>query len=390
MEKTQKRLEEIVRENECLKEILDRRKESTLLSPNNKQLTPRELRELKFHKVYYDSDFLVNCLEKDLKNYEAYITAVIETKKPVAEKLITQIKDLVHGLTENYECELYGSYTTGLCLPWSDLDFVIISKPGQQTEQYFLKRVYNSLALKPWVNEIKLIENTFVPLIKVKANSQYLDFNIDISMQAERHQGLKCVQLVKMYLQEYKVLHPLVLALKTLLKNANLNNPYSGGLSSYGLILMLVSYIQSKLSDGAYPYQENNLSKTFIGFLSHFGLFFDYGKYIIIAYPPNDIGDTNDNDNDKENTYAFGSNSHDFIIVDPLNKGNNVAKSTFQYMNIKRVFMIAFLISKEDCECGCHYGKAKNENEIFETEHCILKRMFNSAKLFVESNLLQN
>ena len=79
---------------------------------------------------------------------------------------------------------------------------------------------------------------------------------IDISIQEEKHFGLKCVALVKSYLSEYVVLEPLILALKTILKNANLNDPYTGGLSSYGLILMVVSYIQSTIYQNNYNEDE--------------------------------------------------------------------------------------------------------------------------------------
>ena len=76
----------------------------------------------------------------------------------------------------------------------------------------------------------------------------------------------------------------------------------------------------------------------------------------------------------------YYENCHQLIIVDPLNKKNNVAKNTFQYVNLKMAFMIAFMVAKEDCECGCHYGCAVNEFDICKVEHCILKRMFNSVK----------
>jgi hypothetical protein len=53
-------------------------------------------------------------------------------------------------------------------------------------------------------------------------------------------------------------------------------------------------------------------------------------------------------------------------------------------MNIKMAFMIAYMVAKEDCECGCHYEGI--QNKIFETEHCILKRIFNSVKRFSDIN----
>lgn len=51
--------------------------------------------------------------------------------------------------------------------------------------------------------------------------------HIDISMQDSKHYGLKCVDLVKSFLTEYEALEPLIFALKNVLKNANLNNPYT-------------------------------------------------------------------------------------------------------------------------------------------------------------------
>ena len=53
-------------------------------------------------------------------------------------------------------------------------------------------------------------------------------------------------------------------------------------------------------------------------------------------------------------------------------------------MNIKMAFMIAYMVAKEDCECGCHFNVI--QNKYFETEHCILKRIFNSVKRFSDVN----
>lgn len=51
-------------------------------------------------------------------------------------------------------------------------------------------------------------------------------------------------------------------------------------------------------------------------------------------------------------------------------------------------FMIGFVVSQEDCECGCHYDKSPEESfhanphGVYNLEHCILKRIFNSVKRF--------
>jgi hypothetical protein len=45
-------------------------------------------------------------------------------------------------------------------------------------------------------------------------------------------------------------------------------------------------------------------------------------------------------------------------------------------------FMIGFVVSREECECGCHFNKHGDDSSIINTEHCILKRIFNSVKRF--------
>ena len=59
----------------------------------------------------------------------------------------------------------------------------------------------------------------------------------------ELHNGLECVRVVKAFLNENDVIEPLILVLKHFLKACDHNDPYYGGLSSYALFLMIVSYL---------------------------------------------------------------------------------------------------------------------------------------------------
>ena len=350
--------------------------------PIHKPLTQETFQFLcdKFESKAYERNYIVKCLQKDLEDYQQYIQSEIEKKREKINDIITQLQSVVNEIDQNYTVHLYGSYSTGLCLPWSDIDTVIISNDGKY-DTNFLSKLNGKLAKKEWVKDQNFIDRATIPIIKLISKDEY-NFHIDISMSSENHFGLKTVTLVNDYLKEYKVLKPIILALKTLLKNGNLNDPYKGGLSSYGLILMVVSFIQSEIDSD--KYNENSptlIGETFLNVLGHYGIFFDYNNYVIITYP---IREKNFQ-NDKDITYQFIPNTHELIIVDPLNKQNNVAKSTFQFMNIKMGFLIAFMVAKEDCECGCHYEYLKNNRDM-EHGHCILKRIFNSIKRFKDAN----
>ena len=313
--------------------------------PIHKPLTQETFQFLcdKFESKAYERNYIVKCLQKDLEDYQQYIQSEIEKKREKINDIITQLQSVVNEIDQNYTVHLYGSYSTGLCLPWSDIDTVIISNDGKY-DTNFLSKLNGKLAKKEWVKDQNFIDRATIPIIKLISKDEY-NFHIDISMSSENHFGLKTVTLVNDYLKEYKVLKPIILALKTLLKNGNLNDPYKGGLSSYGLILMVVSFIQSEIDSD--KYNENSptlIGETFLNVLGHYGIFFDYNNYVIITYP---IREKNFQ-NDKDITYQFIPNTHELIIVDPLNKQNNVAKSTFQFMNIKMGFLIAFMVAKED------------------------------------------
>ena len=176
----------------------------------------------------------------------------------------------------------------------------------------------------------------------------------------------------------FPVLKPITIALRAILHSANLHLPEKGGLSAYGLILMVVSYIQSQKE----YFTKNDpylCGKIFYGFLRHYGIMFDFNKYLILTYIGNESGYNN---GDKESFLNLNQYGQEFIILDPLNNNNNVASKSFQFMNLKMAFMIAYMVTKEDCDCGCHFGEAEFENSFQSTEHCYLKRMLNSVRRF--------
>jgi DNA polymerase sigma len=73
---------------------------------------------------------------------------------------------------------------------------------------------------------INYIGTTTVPLIKIKTKENIGIQSVDISLQDKTHYGIKCVSLVSSFKKEYEVLLPMILALKNILKQANLNDPY--------------------------------------------------------------------------------------------------------------------------------------------------------------------
>ena len=76
----------------------------------------------------------------------------------------------------------------------------------------------------------------------VKLTDKLTDVKVDISFNMSN--GVKSAELIKMFCQRYPVLPKLVLVLKQFLLQRDLNEVFTGGISSYSLILMTVSFLQ--------------------------------------------------------------------------------------------------------------------------------------------------
>ena len=178
----------------------------------------------------YPDEYIKQCLQKDLIDFNNYIGARIQMISPKVKELINYIQNAVDAsIGKDYEVKLYGSHATGLCLPWSDIDVVLCKRNGEDidTNLYMtLHDLYIYLKEKNNFKDIKHIGTTTVPLIKIKTKENIGIQSVDISLQDKSHYGIKCVSLVLSFKEEYEVFLPMILALKNILKQANLNDPY--------------------------------------------------------------------------------------------------------------------------------------------------------------------
>ena len=93
--------------------------------------------------------------------------------------------------------------------------------------------------------EAKFLRNAVFPVLKLKTNQELGSLMVDLTIKDSRHLGMQCVKLVRGLQSRLPRLRPLVLVLKQLLNAANLSDPYLGGLSSYGLVLMVAAFLKN-------------------------------------------------------------------------------------------------------------------------------------------------
>ena len=313
-------------------------------------------------------------LKIDLIDFMTYVYNKNNKLESTLHKLNELIQNSVKNcLGEDYQLKMYGSRATKLCLPWSDIDYVISCNITKHFEPLKILNDY-LLGIKDkdkFFIDIKYISGASIPVLKIFSNNEYHKISLDISMENPEHHGEECVNYIKQKIKEYEVLTPLTFALKTILQKAFLNDPYKGGLSSYGVILLIIHFLDFQQKKGT-DISINNLGKLFYDILYYYGFEYDIANPIIIG--------ENQNMQKIFSIHQFQLMKSELILVDPLNISNNVARNTRQFNNIKLAFKIGYISIKESCECGCHYQYDGINVKEDCCEHNLLNRIFNDVK----------
>ncbi|CAG5892224.1 unnamed protein product [Menidia menidia] len=182
---------------------------------------------------------------------------------------------------------------------------------------------------KPLLNHFK------VPIIKL--TDQETEVKVDISFNVET--GVKAASFIKDYVKKYPVLPYLIFVLKQFLLQRDLNEVFTGGISSYSLILMVISFLQlHPRIDARNP--NENLGMLLIEFFELYGRHFNYLK---TAVRIRDGGSYVSKDEIMK-TMTNGYRPSMLCIEDPLLPGNDVGRGSYGAMHVKQVFDYAYTV----------------------------------------------
>ncbi|KAJ8912839.1 hypothetical protein NQ315_007970 [Exocentrus adspersus] len=217
------------------------------------------------------------------------------------------------GVLGEAKVEIFGSYRTGLYLPTSDIDLVVIVE-----------------------NSIKVLDKASVPIVKLI--DKKTDIKVDISFNMCN--GVKSAELIKTYIEKFAVLPKLVYVLKQFLLERDLNEVFTGGISSYSLILMCISFLQLHPRQDSVRSCTANLGVLLIEFFELYGRKFNYintgirvrdgGKYI--------------NKEEMQKEMVDGHRPSMLCIEDPLQPSNDIGRSSYGVLQVKRAFEYAYTV----------------------------------------------
>lgn len=271
-------------------------------------------------------------LHEEIENFYQYMMPSPEEHQ-MRINVVERIKQVIISLWPQAKVEIFGSFRTGLYLPTSDIDLVVIGK-WESLPLWTLEKVLIESSIADPLS-VKVLDKASVPIVKL--TDAKTDVKVDISFNMNN--GVKSAQLIKDFKKRFPILPKLVLVLKQFLLQRDLNEVFTGGISSYSLILLTISFLQLHPTyDPTCP--TTNLGTLLIEFFELYGRHFNYFKTGIRitdggAYVAKE---------EVQRGMSDGSRPSILCIEDPLTPGNDIGKSSYGALNVKRAFEYAYLV----------------------------------------------
>ena len=328
-------------------------------SSEQKQLSFEEKKIIEFSKEIIDNTQKVN------KNKEI----LQKIREKYIKKTYQNINIFLKNEKVDFLCAFYGSNISGLSIENSDIDIMVKIRKNKNEINYISKimdAIVNQFKIHQkdelsYIKNMHPIYTASIPVIKLECDLSYdtdiineqnnlinnfnLSYNnltkllfditfFEVEKEEEKIPSELMIDYIKQSTQLYPQIFDIIYIMKKFLFNRKLNQSYQGGISSFSLFLLILSFLKFKLQQ-----KNSNTSEIYIGsLLIEFLKFYsDFNFYNSIIRPnekdPNDIYLINDSVN---NFFKYNIN-----IVDPIT-GLNVAKSTFKIEEIKKAFKDGF------------------------------------------------
>lgn len=215
-------------------------------------------------------------LHQEIEDFSNYVSPT-EEERFARSEAIRRLQEIVIGIWPTASVLPFGSYDSGLFLPSSDLDIVImlttdsgerviideLAKPPLRRLGRALKR--SGIILD---GSLQIIDKARIPILKY--SDHQTDFMIDVSFNVSS--GLEAASFMRGWMKRESSIRPLTLLLKRFLGMRKLNEVFTGGLGSFAIMCLVVHFLQAHpLIQGKLIRADDNLGVIFMELLEYYG-----------------------------------------------------------------------------------------------------------------------
>ncbi|KAI4280927.1 MAG: hypothetical protein L6R38_004062 [Xanthoria sp. 2 TBL-2021] len=192
-------------------------------------------------------------LSDEIKAFEKYM-ALSREELNTTRRIAFEAKSLIHSTLDDVSCTVIGSYSTGLALPFSDID-IAVSFPAVEAEAATHRKSPRGLKFQKVYRKAlfqihRAIGNNVnfsspelvfaqIPIVRAihRKTEQEIQIQIQASVNLQQQHTLA-------YQAEYPSLHPLYVVIRSCLEMRGLTMPYEGGLGSYPILISIVNALK--------------------------------------------------------------------------------------------------------------------------------------------------
>ncbi|RUP33244.1 hypothetical protein BC936DRAFT_138563 [Jimgerdemannia flammicorona] len=262
------------------------------------------------------SEEVLQILTDEIVNYEAYILPTAK-EWAVRQWIIDRVTEAVRSLWPMASVRPFGSFKTGLSLPTSDIDVTAFLPQGQifnpKTDLRRLATKLTNIQICSW-KDVQCNHWAKVPIVHFTESVTEIECDISVNTESVS------TDRVCDYLARHANLKPLFLVAKRALStNPLVMSPATGGLASFSLVCMLVSFLQLE----APKFPDAKLGELLLCFFAFYGYEFNWANTGIIM--------TNGGCYFDKTTLPMGSkldNPRFLTIQDPDDSMVNVSRAT--------------------------------------------------------------
>ncbi|KAI8922724.1 hypothetical protein BC831DRAFT_474678 [Entophlyctis helioformis] len=337
--------------------------------------------DMSLTELLHDSDYYIDWLTTFLDDLARELEPTHEEQslRSWLAGCLAELCDNTYG-ARNVELSVFGSCATGVYLSDADIDVVVNVRT--QDGRRVLWDLKSLLRNEPWIDSssVRLISTARVPVIKLTTTARFGAIKMDIT--ANMQSGNRSTQVAQGWFRDHPELMPLVLVVKLILQQEDMDEVFTGGLGGFSLVNMAVATVIRTKNCGL-PHTIS-LGLLLLNFLGYYGRAFNYSRDAIAVNdtlctiprpdgPQRTTGrDSSDDgyDDDYDDGYDDGyDDSRDsrnngrrdsggqyrsyedelddddnitLYIRDPSDFSNNVSRGSFRMGSIRRVFRDAY------------------------------------------------
>ncbi|ETN45524.1 uncharacterized protein HMPREF1541_09356 [Cyphellophora europaea CBS 101466] len=280
-------------------------------------------------------------LAMEIEAFDSYYTPSVAEEEVVAQ-VVSDLELTLSDSMTDFKVELMGSRATGLASPLSDIDVNLVPRDSRRPDVVEdrpqalqvlrkLARVLRQIrvqtpSLKSKFAVSFLISKARVPILRVF----HLPSGLEMQIQ-HTNVGYNTTEYAKTFIREYPTLKRLFMVVRQALAVRGLTNGWSGGITSYPLLNMIVA----ALKDHEEQHGSGDVADQFLHFLEMYSDL-DFDSTGISITPFKILTQTDFEDTSNPIQQHFRRTGYQYMYLeDPADPSNNLGKSVVKVRDMQ-------------------------------------------------------